>query len=395
MRILRVFALLAAVVLVASSGETAAAIPRALAGIAPRALAFAAASRTAERPRAAEVGVADTPAVLSCSAARAVVRAGLATSDADLTQAGVHAILDAARAATSTEAPEREACVPLLYEDLASAPVCGRATDALATELFAIPGRAPAEIVRALARATAACRAPLVSAAGFAHDVDAALAAEVTRIARGSAGETRGRAWLALGSLEDVARANGRDELATRIDRTLAAALATSTRAERSLFVAAAGNAACRACKHLVRTLAHDADPAVRGASAAAERFLADEAAVRHACDRALGDDDASVRDLAAWGLQFRTEHGDRRVDCLLTVAATDPSSMVRKQATVSLGVLASRLPRARSALVHLTDPEYPEEVRGLALGHLVAEARSTTGEAGLVDGRVSFAALR
>lgn len=277
-------------------------------------------------------------------------------------------------------AEEKAACKRGLYARLADQKTCGRAAGAIAAGLFGVSGVDPRDVARAVEGVTSlSCGLRTIEAAGFAGDVDLTLAKAIERFQRSAPDEeTRRTAWLAYGSIGEIAGRRGRADVVSHVEGVLAPKLEHARGEERVLMLRAAGNAGCRRCLPALRAALADPSPSVRERAAAAFRFVDDAEAVQVMCTRLLEDADGQVRDLSAWSLQWRLGAGAERARCLARAAKDDTNVLVRRSSARSLGLLAKESAPAHEALLTIAGDDYPDDVREIALGHLTMTTART-----------------
>ena len=320
------------------------------------------------------------PRPRTCDEAVENIHAALVRPDVELTGSDITDLLAVARDAVEVETDAGSACEPFVLRELESAASCERAYGAVAAAVFSSEKATTSRIDAVVARARPPCQTILFGALQNGVHVDADLALLVERAARSAQGERRTTAWLALGSLELIASSRGESAVAHRLDDVLHAALKSAPAADRVMMLEAAGNGRCTSCIPEILAALRDPKWDVRRSAAAASRFHESPRAVKGMCDRLLEDDEMAVREQAAWSLRWRGNDDEERVECLVTGAATDRALSVRTTATMSLVVLASRSASARSALRHLTGPEYPPEIRAMANSYFLSAGASTVG---------------
>lgn len=251
------------------------------------------------------------------------------------------------------------ACRTSVLDALVARPSCARAEAAVAGGLMVAAVETPEDARRLVSEARPACAATFAESAGFAAHVDLGVARALVELASSNEGARRS-AWLAYGSIGEIAGRAGVEEVRAEVDETLRSRLARSTKDDRLLFVESAGNAGCRSCASMLLRDASSKDVSLRRSAVAALRFLEEPRAVRRACAALDSDPEVSIRDLAAWSLAFREHHDAIRVPCLYRAALEDPSPRVRVTATRALAELSDSLETAYAALVQLTEPEAP-----------------------------------
>ncbi len=268
-----------------------------------------------------------------------------------------------------------ETCRAKAFTALAARKTCGRAEAAVAGGLAVARVVAPADLKTLVERASPACAATFVEAAGYAANVDVDLARALLARARKDPDEAvRRSAWLAYGSTAEIASRTGREDVRKEVETAVAAELASSKGKARLLAVQTAGNAGCRPCLATLLALGESTDTDMRRNAISALRFQEDVRATRRACAAVEGDKESSVRDLGAWSLGLRATHPVARVPCLYRAALTDPDERVRISATQALGGLSDELQPAYAAVIQLTSPEAPASVRDLAKKILVTD---------------------
>lgn len=255
-------------------------------------------------------------------------------------------------------------------------PRCGRAHSAALSGALTQESVEPELVARAVERADTGCDEVVLESAGFARNIDARLVAAIRRRVGSQADATTRAAWLAYGSIAETARSARADPspLAQEIDAALSARLNVAGSVEEQLlFVRAAGNAGCVACRPSLAKIARSATPDLRRAAIAAHRFLDDESSVDLMCAALAREGDDRTRDLAAWSLEWRGTYGTKRARCLSAAAERDPSARVRVQSTLALGILADTITDATNALERLALRAADDRVAKLARGALVA----------------------
>ncbi len=330
-------------------------------------------SSFATLPSASDAGMR----ALTCDETLVEIRKRLTIDDKTLTDKDHDELVYLPRIATRDPDAGADAnCGARIAELLTPLASCGRAANALAVGLFG-GATVSASVVRdVLKAAQPGCRAVFAESAGFASDPGPDLLDELEREANALADDRPAyeAAWLAFGSLGETAARLGRKELQASVERRVIKALRTSSASDRLLMLRVAGNAACAPCaSHFISSL-KDNSAEIRRAGTSGLRFITTGAAVARMCERLENDNDLTVRDLAAWSLQWRKNDDEARATCLVKAAMNDPTKSVRIQATQSLGLLAHESNLSRAALIHLTGPEAPPEVRRLATQHVMSE---------------------
>jgi hypothetical protein len=294
------------------------------------------------------------PVVTRAAAAPAVVLPAWAADlpgDDTITDAARDEIQHEARgfAERANEAQRRE-----LFMHLSQGAKCGRAHAAALVGALSV-GVEPALVTQTLASMTTSCNEVIVESVGFVPNPDPAIATALLASAQNTHEDAvRRSAWLSYGAIGETARRMGKQELARSIDGTLADALDTSTGADRVLFVRAAGNAGCIACKERLDGFAQSKDDELRRAAIVAHRFIESKESVALMCQALESDRDGVARDMAAWSLEWRTNDGALRAGCLERAALKDRSKGVRLQAVRALGILSDDVPAAYEALGRL-----------------------------------------
>lgn len=272
----------------------------------------------------------------------------------DVSDAERDAIQHEARAFARSAPPQ--ATRELLAHLTRSSARCGRAHSAALAGAFSADID-PTEITVAVESSSVACTEVVIETAGFVPNPDRNLAAALLERTRFQANDdVRRVAWLAYGSIAETARERGDGGLAGSIDAILASRLASASGEERVLMVRAAGNAGCVACAPVLAEDATSHDDVLRRTAIAAHRFLGTKDSVDRMCGALEADSDGTARDLAAWALEWRSNDGADRAQCLERAATRDRSKAVRLQAVRALGILADDAPEAHDALARLAD---------------------------------------
>jgi hypothetical protein len=265
-------------------------------------------------------------------------------------------------------------------EDLIDALVGGRACSgnaAFAMSTIALDDALSPETAEKALEANGPCVTALVTAAAQVPNPKPELVDAIERWELAQRDPIkRSGGLVVLGSLAHHAREGGDTLIGGRIDALLVRELGrpVASRMERIQRLEAAGNAGCLACRPIIGTALRDPSSEVRRAAAGALRFVSGELAPRAMCEALDGDDSTDVRDQAAWALAWGRGPAKLRVDCLVRAAARDLSVRVRMSAVRSLAGLATDVPRAREALLQLTDPDYGDpRVREFALSVVTA----------------------
>jgi hypothetical protein len=290
---------------------------------------------------------------------------------------------------------EDAACGEFAFQQLEKAPGhCGLGLDLVANELFYAPDPAVrrarlGRIAVVLRSGREECRARVALNTAFLNITSKQLALSVLEVVRSSApsSDAQRMAWLAYGSLAEIAYSSGDQTLSRDLEVPILQALASTQGVEeRSFQLSVAGNAGCQSCYSEIRKSLKDSHPDLRMTATHSLRFLEAAESVGHLCDALLGDAQSAVRDIAAWSLQWRRTEPEARAECLVAAAASDPSLQVRKQAVLALNKLSEDLEIARDGLLHLTLPEYPEPVRRLAMGGLRSSAAARVTDGGRAE---------
>ena len=285
---------------------------------------------------------------------------------------------------------EDASCGEFAFQQLEKAPGnCALGLDLVANELFYSPDpevrRARLDRIAAVLRSgRGECRARVALNTAFLNITSKPLARSVLEAVRSSepSSDAQRMAWLAYGSLAEIAYSSGDQPLSRELEIPIREALLSARGAEeRSFQLSVAGNAGCRSCYSEIKKSLKHPHPDLRMTATHSLRFLEAPEIVEHLCDALLGDAQPAVRDIAAWSLQWRRTEPEARAECLVAAAASDPSIQVRKQAVLALNKLSEDLEVARDGLLHLTLPEYPEPVRRLAMGGLRSSAVARVAE--------------
>jgi hypothetical protein len=238
-------------------------------------------------------------------------------------------------------AEQPAACVPALAEAMANAAECGLAFDAVAIRWLRSKATTPLVAAGQLGRPTK-CQWKLVSALREVERVEPTVAAAVLRLTSDTKDEVRGTAWLALGTLERIARGAAQADVVACIDPLIAAELATAEGDPLANLVSAAGNAGCDACRPTLRNvLAQSKDDRLRRSAVAAFRFSSHVEDVDLLCGVLRKDRDPGARGAAAFALRFGTIAADARAGCLFDGATQEEIESVRRDAVASLAELA------------------------------------------------------
>lgn len=314
---------------------------------------------------------------LTCDETLAEIDRRLALNNGDLSDKDHDELIYLPRQPLAdADAGSDPACALKIASRLIQVETCGRAANALAVGFFGAAKTPGTLVTRVLHESHAGC-APIYSeAAGFASDPTIELAKELEGRAKRS-GEDRPSfeaAWLSFGSLGEIAGRLERGEVVRFIEQNVRTQLQSANDANRVLMLRAAGNAGCVSCAPFFAKALSDSSPEIRRAGATGFRFVPTKAAVSAMCARLEADDDLTVRDIAAWALQWRKNEDEARATCLVRAAMNDKVKSVRIQATQSLGLLAHDSNLGRAALIHLTGPEAPPEVARLATQHVMSE---------------------
>lgn len=315
--------------------------------------------------------------VLTCDETIGEIDRRLALSNASLTDKEHDELIYLPRQPLAdTDGGSDSACALKIAARLIQVESCGRAANALAVGFFGAAKTPGTLVTRVLRESHAACRMVYAESAGFSSDPTIELARELEKEAL-TAREDRSSfeaAWLSFGSIGEIAGRLHRNEVVHYVDQRARTNLQTAKADDRILMLRVAGNAGCASCAPFFTSALTDASPEVRRAGASGFRFVATKAAVDAMCTRLEDDDDLTVRDLAAWSLQWRKNNDEARATCLVRAAMNDKIKSVRIQATQSLGLLAHESNLSRAALIHLTGPEAPPEVSRLATQHVMSE---------------------
>jgi hypothetical protein len=262
-------------------------------------------------------------------------------------------------------------CVVSLLAVVSARSECGKTTEFLATDLFAHEACTSLDAERVLTRAPAACQGALLGAVRSTSHPTLSLARLVERLARrASDPNVEAVGWLTFGSLATTAREKAETDVPRYVQTTLAVELRRGHLSRSPWLLGAAGNAGCGSCVTYFAAAERDSDLAVRMRAYAAWRFVESAEAVEHLC-RGLGSDAPSIRATSAWALRYGSTAVEDRIECLIRAAAHDSEGSVRTEAVMSLSTLVAVSSRASSALLHLTDDEYPRDVRQLAMQQL------------------------
>lgn len=261
-------------------------------------------------------------------------------------------------------------CVTDLVEKLARGPAC-TSTAGFITAGFALDGALAPDVVDHVLASRPSCTTAIVTAVGETPRPTRELVDVIERWDRAQRDPmVRSGGLVVLGSLAHHARENDDSSLADGIDSLLARELRrpASSEAERVQRLEAVGNAGCAPCARAITAALREPSADVRRAAVGALRFVEGERSVDAMCDELDDEASAEVRDQAAWALSWGRSSPTERVHCLARAAARDTSPVVRICAARSLAGLAHDVPMARDALLQLTDPQYDERVRDLAL---------------------------
>jgi hypothetical protein len=269
---------------------------------------------------------------------------------------------------------EPAACVPAFARELAGAKDCGLAYDAVAIRLLTSRTSDPLVSARELAR-PAKCQWKLIAALREAPRVDVPVAAALLRLTRAESEDVRGSAWLALGTLERIARGAAQPEVVGCIDPLLAAALAEAKGEALANLVSAAGNAGCEACRPTLSAIAGGADARLRRSAVTALRFSTHADDVETLCRVARTDREQATRAAAAFALRFEHALPDVRAKCLFEAATEDGASPVRHDAVLSLAELAEKDTLFVGVLLHVVARARDDVTRGQAVEALRAFA--------------------
>jgi hypothetical protein len=240
-------------------------------------------------------------------------------------------------------AEQPAACVPALAEAMADAAECGLAFDAVAIRWLTAKATTPTVAAGQLGRPSR-CQWKLVSALREVQRVEPPVAAAVLRLTSDKSDAVRGTAWLALGTLERVARGAAQPDVVACIDPLIASELAAAKGDPFANLVSAAGNAGCDACRPTLRdVLAQSNDDRLRRSAVAAFRFSPHAEDVELLCGVLRKDRDPGARGAAGFALRFETVAAEVRAGCLFEAATQDEMESVRRDAVASLAELAEK----------------------------------------------------
>jgi hypothetical protein len=357
------------------------------------ATAVASINQSAVRPTPAPVApegpASATPARdagTPCAEALDEVVRGLRAADGTVPESAISRLQDLARGAADLNTDEGRSCKARLLLEASRAPTCGIALSAVFSSIVSSSLTLPGDLVDAISKATPECRAVMIRTLPFAHDADMALVRLVEGFAQHEVAiEHRLTAWQGLGTLGYHARKKARSDVVAHVEGALRTKLSAvkPLDEQRVPLLEAAGNAGCKACLPFIDVAANDKTTEVRAAAVGALRFVDSKTAVSRLCKATTSDPDAAVRQRGAWSLRHSGSFEVQRVTCLTKAAAQDPSQVVRSGAVDSLGVLATSLTHARSALIFLTDASHPEDTRTHAHEALAAHADVLLSDAG------------
>ena len=324
------------------------------------------AGATAPAPAPAAVPVTPPTDTTSCERKLQAMKDGLGASALD--DDAANALTTTARSTAASDATTDTACALRAYQLLAADRSCGRGKTAIVAGLFVGDLFQADWTAQLVDDGSPACLRALLPAVQSTTNVSVRLEGSVEKIARSSPDpELRDAGWLALGSIELAAKNRGATDVVRLADAALRSKLDAANGNERTTLLEAAGNGACDGCRDQIVRARTDDDPRVRAAAVGASRFAPEPDAVDTMCDRLRRDDEAGVREQAAWAMGWRPEHDSPRVDCLASAAAKDGAPGVRRAATRSLTVLGPRSTRAVSALDRLAKESDDPDVRRIA----------------------------
>jgi hypothetical protein len=307
-----------------------------------------------------------TRATLGDCAVVADVKAAMgrtpALSDAELTT------LRGAIARAVQEHPT--ACVAALAPLLTSTSDCGLVFDAVAIRILN-GTRVPPDMAAETLLHPSVCQWKLVWALREAERANPTIVATVSSLTESADVDVKGAAWLALGTLERIARGASQNDIVNCIDDMLAKGLEARPPSEHIAALEAAGNAGCVKCRPALQRDVDAPDPQTRESAVAAFRFLTDKSDVETMCGILRRDRVKEVRDSAAFALRHADTFLEDRMRCLFDGATQDESKGVGTTALNSISEFAARSELAVGTTVQVARHTKHEAIRKAAISAL------------------------